>query len=160
MKKASAIVTDGGGMTCHAAIVSREMGLPCVVGTRSATKVLKDKMLVTVDGTHGVVYEGKLKEDNENIAEKAIMTGTAPIITATKVYVNLAMPHEAERIAKEDVDGIGLLRAEFMVIDACDGVHPRQLIEEGKSNSSSMPWSGSCVSLHVLFTPGRLSTVP
>jgi pyruvate,water dikinase len=133
MKKASAIVTDGGGMTCHAAIVSREMGLPCVVGTRTATKVLKDKMLVTVDGTHGVVYEGKLKEEKKSDAT-AVAFGVAPVITATKVYVNLAMPHEAERIAKEDVDGIGLLRAEFMVIDACDGVHPRQLIEEGKIN--------------------------
>ena len=135
MKKASAIVTDGGGMTCHAAIVSREMGLPCVVGTRNATKVLSDKMLVTVDGTHGIVYEGKLKEDKK--AEEPgtqVVAKTAPIVTATKLYVNLAMPHEAERIAKEDVDGIGLLRAEFMVIDACDGVHPRQLIEEGKSN--------------------------
>ncbi|MFA5399023.1 MAG: phosphoenolpyruvate synthase [Dehalococcoidia bacterium] len=135
MKKASAIVTDGGGVTCHAAIVSREMGLPCVVGTRNATKVLSDKMLVTVDGTHGIVYEGKLKEDKK--AEEPgtrVVAKTAPIVTATKLYVNLAMPHEAERIAKEDVDGIGLLRAEFMVIDACDGVHPRQLMEEGKSN--------------------------
>jgi pyruvate,water dikinase len=136
MKKASAIVTDGGGMTCHAAIVSREMGLPCVVGTRTATKVLKDKMLVTVDGTHGVVYEGKLKEKNKS-AEDVAMAGMprpAPMVTATKLYVNLAMPYEAERIAKEDVDGVGLLRAEFMVIDACDGVHPRQLMEDGKSH--------------------------
>ena len=135
MKKASAIVTDGGGMTCHAAIVSREMGLPCVVGTRNATKILSDKMLVTVDGTHGIVYEGKLKEDKK--AEEPgtqVLAKTAPIVTATKLYVNLAMPHEAERIAKEDVDGIGLLRAEFMVIDACDSVHPRQLMEEGKSH--------------------------
>ena len=135
MKKASAIVTDGGGMTCHAAIVSREMGLPCVVGTRNATKILSDKMLVTVDGTHGIVYEGKLKEDKK--AEEPgtqVVAKTAPIVTATKLYVNLAMPHEAERIAKEDVDGIGLLRAEFMVIDACDSVHPRQLMEDGKSN--------------------------
>ena len=134
MKKASAIVTDGGGMTCHAAIVSREMGLPCVVGTRDATKVLKNRMLVTVDGTHGIVYEGKLKEEKKSVEAPAMVTSAAPVITATKLYVNLAMPHEAERIAKEDVDGIGLLRAEFMVIDACDGVHPRQLIEEGKSN--------------------------
>ncbi len=132
MKKASAIVTDGGGMTCHAAIVSREMGLPCVVGTRDATKVLKDGMLVTVDGTHGVVYEGKLKEDKKAEVE-APVAASAPLVTATKLYVNLAMPHEAERIAKEDVEGVGLLRAEFMVIDACDGVHPRQLMEEGKS---------------------------
>jgi pyruvate, water dikinase len=135
MKKASAIVTDGGGMTCHAAIVSREMGLPCVVGTRNATKILKDKMLVTVDGTHGVVYEGKLKEEKkEQVAEMTGIFRGAPLVTATKLYINLAMPHEAERLAKEDVDGVGLLRAEFMVIDACDGVHPRQLIEDGKSN--------------------------
>jgi len=135
MMKASAIVTDGGGVTCHAAIVSREMGLPCVVGTRSATKILQDKMLVTVDGTHGIVYEGRLKEDKKAQDKGTeVIAKSAPIVTATKLYVNLAMPHEAERIAKEDVDGVGLLRAEFMVIDACDGVHPRQLIEEGKSN--------------------------
>jgi pyruvate,water dikinase len=134
MMKASAIVTDGGGVTCHAAIVSREMGLPCVVGTRNATKVLKDKMLVTVDGTHGTVYEGRLKEDKKAQDKGTeVIAKSAPIVTATKLYVNLAMPHEAERIAKEDVDGVGLLRAEFMVIDACDGIHPRQLIEEGKS---------------------------
>lgn len=133
MKKASAIVTDGGGVTCHAAIVSREMGLPCVVGTRNATKVLKNKMLVTVDGTHGVVYEGKLKEAKKEEGALPIKGG-APLVTATKLYINLAMPHEAERLAKEDVDGVGLLRAEFMVIDACDGVHPRKLMEEGKSN--------------------------
>jgi pyruvate, water dikinase len=134
MKKASAIVTDGGGMTCHAAIVSREMGLPCVVGTRNATKVLKDGMLVTVDGTHGIVYEGRLKEKKTEEKGTEVIAKSAPIVTATKLYVNLAMPHEAERVAKEDVDGVGLLRAEFMVIDACDGIHPRQLIEEGKSN--------------------------
>ena len=135
MMKASAIVTDGGGVTCHAAIVSREMGLPCVVGTRNATKILQDKMLVTVDGTHGIVYEGRLKEDKKAQDKGTeVIAKSAPIVTATKLYVNLAMPHEAERIAKEDVDGVGLLRAEFMVIDACDGVHPRQLIEEGKSN--------------------------
>lgn len=134
MKKASAIVTDGGGMTCHAAIVSREMGLPCVVGTRNATKVLQNKMLVTVDGTHGIVYEGRLKAQKKEEKGTEVIAKSAPIVTATKLYVNLAMPHEAERVAKEDVDGVGLLRAEFMVIDACDGIHPRQLIEEGKGN--------------------------
>jgi pyruvate,water dikinase len=134
MKKASAIVTDGGGMTCHAAIVSREMGLPCVVGTRNATKVLTDGMLVTVDGTHGIVYEGRLKDKKTEDKGTDVIAKSAPIVTATKLYVNLAMPHEAERIAKTDVDGVGLLRAEFMVIDACDGIHPRQLIEEGKGN--------------------------
>jgi pyruvate,water dikinase len=136
MKKASAIVTDGGGMTCHAAIVSREMGLPCIVGTRQATKVLKNGILVTVDGTQGMVYEGQLKEEKKKIEEIQVAAAPrpAPLVTATKLYVNLAMPHEAERVAQEDVDGVGLLRAEFMVIDACDGVHPRQLLEEGQDD--------------------------
>lgn len=136
MKKASAIVTDGGGMTCHAAIVSREMGLPCIVGTRTATKVLKNGELVTVDGTHGVVYEGQMPERIKKVEEvpAVAIPRPAPLVTATKLYVNLAMPYEAERLAKEDVDGVGLLRAEFMVIDACDGVHPRQLLEEGKGD--------------------------
>ena len=136
MKKASAIVTDGGGMTCHAAIVSREMGLPCVVGTRSATKILQNGLLVTVDGTLGVIYEGQLEEAKKKVegVPTVIAPRPAPLVTATKLYVNLAMPHEAERVAQEDVDGIGLLRAEFMVIDACDGVHPRQLLEEGQGD--------------------------
>ncbi len=138
MKKASGIVTDGGGMTCHAAIVSREMGLPCIVGTRTATKILKNNQLVTVDGSQGVVYEGHIMDRRPKATEAAplaTLPKPAPLITATKLYVNLAMPHEAERIAKEDVDGVGLLRAEFMVIDACDSVHPRKLLEEGKSDT-------------------------
>jgi pyruvate,water dikinase len=137
MKKAAAIVTDGGGMTCHAAIVSREMGLPSIVGTRNATKVLKNGELVTVDGTHGVVYEGHLPEVKKKKAEKVpteAISRPAQLVTATKLYVNLAMPYEAERIAEEDIDGVGLLRAEFMVIDACDGVHPRKLMDDGKGN--------------------------
>ncbi len=137
MKKAAAIVTDGGGMTCHAAIVSREMGLPCIVGTRSATRLLQNGDLITVDGTVGVVYEGDSGAEAKTAKDTGTVTParTARPVTATKVYVNLAMPNEAERVAQEDVDGIGLLRAEFMVIDACDGVHPRQLIDNGQGNS-------------------------
>ena len=136
MKKAAAIVTDGGGMTCHAAIVSREMGLPCIVGTRVATKVLKDNMVVTVDSTQGIVYEGALIKEAVKPSEAPALAVArpAPVVTATKLYVNLALPHEAERVAQEDVDGIGLLRAEFMVIDACDNIHPRKLLEEGRGN--------------------------
>ena len=135
MKKAAAIVTDGGGMTCHAAIVSREMGLPCIVGTRVATKVLKDNMVVTVDATQGIVYEGALiKRRKSSEVPTLAVARPAPVVTATKLYVNLALPHEAERVAQEDVDGIGLLRAEFMVIDACDNIHPRKLLEEGRGD--------------------------
>jgi len=126
MKRAVAIVTDRGGRTCHAAIVSRELGVPCIVGTEKATKVLQQEQLITVDGSQGKVYEG-------NVVKEAVeddLTEAEPIYTKTKVYVNLANPGLAERIAARNVDGVGLLRAEFMIADI--GEHPRHMIEEGR----------------------------
>ncbi|NIN64896.1 MAG: phosphoenolpyruvate synthase [Anaerolineae bacterium] len=128
MRKASAIVTDQGGMTCHAAIVSRELGIPAVVGTDVATTTLEDGMMVTVDGSTGDIYAGKLAVKEEARAEVAV--GQALPVTATKVLVNLGEPSMAERVAKMPVDGIGLLRAEFMIIEACEGTHPRRFVEE------------------------------
>ncbi len=128
MRKASAIVTDQGGMTCHAAIVSRELGIPAVVGTDVATTTLEDGVMVTVDGSTGDVYAGKLAVKEEAKAE--VVVGQALPVTATKVLVNLGEPSLAERVAKMPVDGIGLLRAEFMIIEACEGTHPRRFVEE------------------------------
>ncbi|WP_456472232.1 phosphoenolpyruvate synthase [Methanocaldococcus sp.] len=127
MKRAAAIVTDEGGLTCHAAIVSRELGVPCVVGTKKATKVLKDGMVVTVDGEKGIVYEGRIekKEEKEEIKE---VIYSAPIITATEIKVNVSMPEVAERAAKTGADGVGLLRAEHMVLGL--GKHPKKILEE------------------------------
>lgn len=127
MKKATAIVTDSGGRTSHAAIVSRELGIPAVVGTKNATKVLKNGLVVSVNGTKGEVYKGKL-----SFSRKSSTQDIQNIRTATKVYVNLAEPDLAEKIAQENADGIGLLRAEFMMADI--GVHPKKMIKEGKSN--------------------------
>ncbi len=134
MKRASAIVTDEGGRTCHAAIVGRELGIPTVVGTKEATKVLKDGMLVTVDGTRGVVYEGIVKslvkkEEEEKAAGQVVVAG-APLITATEVKVNVSMPEVAERAAATGADGVGLLRAEHMILGI--GAHPIKFIREGK----------------------------
>jgi pyruvate,water dikinase len=131
MRRAAAIVTDSGGMTCHAAIVSRELGIPCVVGTGSATATLRDGELVTVDATHGVVLEGDVKP----AAAEPVPAGIAPAappVTATKLLVNLSEPSQVERAAALPVDGVGLLRAELMVIEALGGVHPRALIERGR----------------------------
>lgn len=129
MKKASAIVTDEGGMTCHAAIVSRELGVPAVVGTKKATKVLKDGMLVTVDGEKGIVYLGRLE-----VAKKEELTTTpvsAPIITATEVKVNISLPDAAEKVAKEtNADGVGLFRIEHMILSL--EKHPMKFIKEGE----------------------------
>lgn len=125
MKKAAAIVTDSGGKTSHAAIVSRELGIPAVVGTQEATKKLKNGNVITVDGTKGEIYEGGYAT-----AGSSQRIVTSDIKTATKVYVNLAEPELADRNAKRNVDGIGLLRAEFMM--AGIGVHPKKMIKDGK----------------------------
>ncbi|EEB74983.1 phosphoenolpyruvate synthase [Thermococcus sp. AM4] len=134
MKRASAIITDEGGRTSHAAIVSRELGIPAVVGTKVATKVLKTGDYVTVDGTRGVVYKGIVKSLVEKKEEKAeggqVVVAGAPLVTATKVKVNVSMPEVAERAAATGADGVGLLRAEHMILSI--GQHPVKFIKEGK----------------------------
>ena len=135
MKRAAAIVTDLGGRTSHAAIVSREMGVPCVVGTGKATEVLKDgqEITVAVAASQGRIYQGnaignmikgKLAVASPSIRRK--------LKTRTKVYVNLAHPELADRVAGRDVDGVGLLRAEF--IAAQIGEHPRYMLRENRGD--------------------------
>lgn len=127
MKKAVGIITDKGGQTSHAAIVSRELGVPAVVGARIATNVLKNGDLVTLDGTTGQIYLGKPKQLTE-------FKNTTPQVrqTATKVYVNLGEPELAETVAQGNADGVGLLRAEFMIAQI--GVHPKKLIHDKRSD--------------------------
>lgn len=133
MKKVSAIVTDKGGLTSHAAIVSRELGVPCVVGTKKATKILKNGEIITVDGSRGTIYKGGLKIKSKVIQfeeTKKVEIESRLLKTATKVYVNLADWSLAEEVAKKNVDGVGLLRAEFMMAEI--GVHPKKLIADKK----------------------------
>ncbi|MHB9134351.1 MAG: phosphoenolpyruvate synthase [Armatimonadota bacterium] len=133
MKRAGAIVTDEGGMTSHAAIVSRELGIPCIVGTRTATQVLQTGQEVTVDAREGVVYAGK-REVPAQPAPTPSVLGSGVVITGTRLYVNLGEPEMADKIAAQDVDGVGLLRAEFIMQSVTGGVHPRVFIDEGKSD--------------------------
>jgi Phosphoenolpyruvate synthase/pyruvate phosphate dikinase len=133
MRRSAAIITDSGGMTCHAAIVSRELGIPCVVGAADATSKLRDGELVTVDATHGSVYEGEVALVGETDEGPAPLGGGTPV-TATQLLVNLSEPSQIERATKLDVDGVGLLRAELMVIEALEGRHPRLLIEQEKGD--------------------------
>src|SRR3989338_3477447 len=128
MQRATAIVTNEGGATCHAAIVSREMGIPCIVGTGVATKLLKDDEIVTVDATHGHVYEGVI-EIEEHKTKKRI-SPAAPVETATKEKVICGLPAYADRAASTGADGVGLVRVEFMIVNA--GTHPSKYIREGK----------------------------
>jgi len=140
MRRAAAIVTDSGGMTCHAAIVSRELGIPCVVGTSEATKVLRDGEVVTVDAGAGLVTEGASVKPvtpespagvRPSDASAGPRTNAAPV-TGTRILVNLSEPSQLERVANLDVDGVGLLRAELMVVEALEGTHPRALLEAGE----------------------------
>jgi pyruvate,water dikinase len=132
MKRAAGIVTDRGGRTCHAAIVSRELGIPCVVGAGEATATLRTDQLVTVDGSQGKVYDGRAETRLAWAAqEKARQAVVADIKTRTKVYVNLADPDLAEVVAARNADGVGLLRAEFMIAQI--GEHPQLAIDEGRS---------------------------
>jgi len=131
MKRACAIVTDTGGRTSHAAIVSRELGIPAIVGTELATKTLKNHEIITVDGTNGKVYQGKINLSELKSPTTYNLEPETSHHTATKLYLNLAEPDLAEKMAQKSVDGVGLLRAEFMI--AKIGQHPRYLIDHQKS---------------------------
>ena len=144
MRIASAIVTDEGGMTCHAAIVSRELGIPCIVGTREATKVMKTGMDYTVDAKTGVVYEGLIEElvkpKEVKVEAKPTAVAAPPIEvilkafkppTGTKVYMNLGVPEKIEDYKDLPFDGIGLMRIEF-ILASYIGEHPLYLLEIGR----------------------------
>jgi pyruvate,water dikinase len=138
LRRAGAIVTDAGGSTCHAAIVSREFGIPGVVGTGSATTDLSTGQLVTVDAASGQVYDGAFHTDQQ-ARSTALGTSSSGIVVtsageplATKLYVNLAVAERATEVAALPVDGVGLLRGEFLVTQALDGTHPRTLIAQGR----------------------------
>lgn len=139
MKKALAIVTDAGGMTCHASIVSRELGIPCVVGTKSrsvdATSVLKTGQEITVDAQNGIVYDGIVEDMIEKPKAEAAAAGAvvqaeyfAP--TGTTVLMNLGDPDLAQKYASLPCDGIGLMREEFIWTTFIHE-HPLHLIETG-----------------------------
>ena len=136
MSRAAAIVTDEGGMTCHAAIISRELGTPCVVGTGNATSILSDGMMITVDGTTGTVYKGDLTKGAAAAAAPAagavVMSEAVPV-TGTGIMVNMSMPNKAEEIAQLPVDGVGLMRSEFLFTNYI-GEHPMAVIAEGRAD--------------------------
>jgi len=167
MRRAAAIVTDSGGMTCHAAIVSRELGIPCVVGTGKATEKLRDGEVVTVDAGAGVVSAGDSTAPNSGGSDQTT-PGVRPlspsglqrtnadgggVITGTRILVNLSEPSQLQRVAALDVDGVGLLRAELMVVEALDGVHPRALLEAGEGERFVERMAASLEKFAAAFAP-------
>ena len=125
MKRACAIVTEHGGRTSHAAIVSRELGIPCIVGVENVMSVLKNGLVATVNGSTGKIYSGKVEMQQETRAHIKFKT-------KTHIYLNVGEPDRVHELASMPVDGVGLLRAEFMIANI--GEHPKSLLKKGKGN--------------------------
>ena len=158
MKKAKAIVTDAGGMTCHASIVSRELGIPCIVGTKSrsheATTSIKEGQMITVDATNGIVYDGVLEDVVKPAApqEQAVVASEYIPVTGTKIYMNLGDPDLAEKYGVLPCDGIGLMREEFIWTTFIHE-HPLHLIETGHESSALLGWRGASRYYDPKYTP-------
>ncbi len=150
MKKAVAIVTERGGRTSHAAIVSRELGIPAVVGTTGVMKTLRDGQVITVNGSTGEIYKGAVSISSGK-TQTANMKSREKIKTATKVYMNLAQAGRAKEVSRLDADGVGLLRAEFIM--ASVGIHPKKIIEEKKQDMFVTLVAGQIASIAEAFTP-------
>jgi pyruvate,water dikinase len=149
MKRAAAIVTDRGGRTAHAAIVSRELGIPCVVGCENATATLKDSQVITVDGSAGKVYDGAIEVETD-----IKIRARGEVVTRTKLLANLAQPDIVDRVATRDVDGIGLLRAEFMVAEI--GEHPSYMIEQGRGQEFTDKLAAELMKFAKAFHPRQV----
>jgi len=154
VRRAAALVTDTGGVTCHAAIVARELSVPAVVGTRTGTRTLTDGQMVTVDGDTGRVWPGHLAGGPPAPAAVA-PAGPAPSVevTGTGLYVNLADPAQAPAVAAMPVDGVGLLRAELLLTRALKGCHPSALIAAGESEQVVTDLADSISTIARAFFP-------
>jgi len=124
MQKSAGIITDEGGLTAHAAIVSREMGIPCIVGTQEATTRLKENEIITLDGYTGKIYKGKTAETEK----KEIVPVTTK--TKTKIKVIVDLPSFAERAAKTGIKKVGLTRIEGIIAES--GKHPEYFLKQKK----------------------------
>lgn len=142
MRKCAGVVTDEGGRTCHAAIVSRELQIPAIVGAKDATKVLNTGMFVTVDAIRGIVYDGDVLNEEKEETKKETKENTSSVdlleiqrlmapITATKIYMNLGEPELINKYKNLSFDGIGLMRTEFIFTNMI-GAHPMYLVKTGQ----------------------------
>lgn len=158
LRRASALVTDSGGITCHAAIVARELGIPAVVGTTNATQVLKDGQRVAVDGARGVVMPATAAGlattpvvASAQATNPVAVAPAAPPITGTKVLLNLSDPGGAAAAAELPSDGVGLLRAELMMVHALGGDHPQMLVDEGRTAEAIERMTSSIETFAIAF---------
>jgi pyruvate,water dikinase len=153
IRRAAAVVTDSGGATCHTAVVARELGVPCVVGTRTASTRIADGVLVTVDGGAGRVFAGEARPPVTTTPVAAPVAAAASESTGTRLYVNLTMPERAAEVSATDVDGVGLLRAEFLLTQALGGRHPQEVIARGEQEQFVSALAASLLQITEPFAP-------
>jgi pyruvate,water dikinase len=156
LRRAAAVVTESGGTTCHAAIVSRELGVPCIVGARHATEILHDGDVVTVDATRGIVVRGVAqppRDAAESRRDVGVRVAPGADALGTRVYVNVATVDQAVRAAELPVDGVGLLRAELLLTEALQGVHPRALLAADRGDEFVDRVTAALVAITRAFAP-------
>ncbi len=153
MRRAAAIVTETGGMTCHAAIVARELGIPCVVGAADATALVRDGEAVEVDATAGQVRPAVARAAPRPPAAPAAPAAAGVPVTGTRVLLNLSEPSRAAEAAALPADGVGLVRAELMLLEALEGRHPALLIEEGRGDELVERMAGAIDAFARAFAP-------
>lgn len=134
--------------------------MPCIVGARDATHLLTTGQLVTVDGRHGTITAGDTRPTAAGVSAVAAPASFSAAFsrteaTGTLLYVNVALPEQAEAAASLDVDGVGLLRAEFMLTEALGGVHPKQLLAEHRQEEFVSKWPSRCCASRRRSSPGR-----
>ncbi|MFB2838684.1 putative PEP-binding protein [Floridanema evergladense] len=145
LRKSAGVVAEQGGMTCHAAIIARELGIPAVVGVSGATRLIETGMFLLVDGDRGEIHldreQGlKLKKQQNRSRASIVDLGdrerfqmmNLPSLMATKLMVNLSQPSTIERAANLPVDGVGLLRSELMLLEVLEGQHPHRWLNSGQ----------------------------
>ncbi|GAC1459650.1 MAG: phosphoenolpyruvate synthase [Chamaesiphon sp.] len=128
LKQASGVVTELGGMTCHAAIIARELGIPAVVGAAGATQLIQTGDFVLLDGERGEVH----RVTSHRFREVSPIATDSPSLIATGLMVNLSQVSSIDRIAGMPVDGIGLLRSELMLMEVLENQHPSSWLQQGR----------------------------
>ena len=161
LQEIAGIVTEEGGLTCHAAILSRELGIPAIVGVKNATSIVKNGEKLLIDGDRGEIHRlrvdvGEAVETqllhHQPLLNKSLTNPFLPPI-ATKLLLNLSQPHLIPQVKNLPVDGVGLLRLELMVLNILEGKHPRNWLLDGYKDELLKLWSDTIIQFAGAFTP-------
>lgn len=158
LKSAAGIVTEQGGMTSHAAIIARELGIPAVVGVTGATQLIQTGELVVVDGDQGEIQrlaspDWRARSEDGSILDSPSSMPHPQFPIATQLFVNLSLPNSLERAVGLPVDGVGLLRSELLMLDVLDNLHPSEWIRQGLQSELVERLAQLMMQFAAAFTP-------